>query len=374
MNNKTLTMLAVGDIILGPDAESFFTLVTPTLKEGDVVIGQLEVPYTTRDANAMALGRDPSNLSALASAGFNLVTLAGNHIYDAGDAGVEDTINWLRGHNIAFAGAGMDWTEATRPAIIEQNGTRLGFLSYNSVGPRSTWVAGREAVDKPGCAYIDVATYYELAHANPGGPPAAYTFAKPQSLRAMLDDVSMLRALCDVLVVSFHKGIVHTPVKLVDYEQEISYAAIDAGADLVLGHHHHILKGIELYKGKAIFHGLCNFVVWLPSLAPRPDQDPGSWARRRRELFGFEPDPEYPTYPFHPEAKHTIIAKCIVDNGSISRVGYLPCLVNKQGQPEVVKNDERGQQVFNYVDKITRGAGLNARFRWEGDEVVIEAP
>jgi len=109
-------------------------------------------------------------------------------------------------------------------------------------------------------------------------------------------------------------------------------------------------------------------------LAPKPDQDPASWARRRRELFGFEPDPEYPTYPFHPEAKHTIIAKCIVENGKISRVGYLPCMVNKQGQPEVAKNDERGQQVFDYMDKITRGAGLDTQFRWEGNEVVIVTP
>jgi hypothetical protein len=56
------------------------------------------------------------------------------------------------------------------------------------------------------------------------------------------------------------------------------------------------------------------------------------WAKRRKELFGFETDQEYPQYPFHPEAKHTIIATCTIDKGKISRDGYIPCLINKQAQ------------------------------------------
>ena len=95
------------------------------------------------------------------------------------------------------------------------------------------------------------------------------------------------------------------------------------------------------------------------------------WALRRKELFGFAPDPEYPTYPFHPEAKQTIIARCTVTGGKIRRVSYLPCFVNKKGQPEILKNDERGQQVFNYMVKITKDASLNARYEWDGNEIVI---
>jgi poly-gamma-glutamate synthesis protein (capsule biosynthesis protein) len=106
-------------------------------------------------------------------------------------------------------------------------------------------------------------------------------------------------------------------------------------------------------------------------MAPKPGQDAQLWSRRRRELFGFEPDPEYPTYPFHPEAKYTVIAKCVVTEGKISRMSYLPCLVNKKSQPEILKHDARGQEVFDYVERVTQGTALNACYRWEGDEVVV---
>jgi poly-gamma-glutamate synthesis protein (capsule biosynthesis protein) len=211
-----------------------------------------------------------------------------------------------------------------------------------------------------------------LDHATPGGPPNIYTWAESKTLNAMMDDIRKLRAQCDVLLVALHKGIAHTPAKLAEYEHQVSFAAIDAGADVVVGHHAHILKGVEVYKGKVIFHGLCNFVSWLPLLAPKPNQDALSWAKRRRELFGFEPDPEYPTYPFHPEAKYTMIAQTIVQDRKISQVGYIPCIVNKQGQPEVLKHDARGQEVFDYVEKITRMENMNARFEWHGDWVVIQ--
>lgn len=368
MNSRVLTLLAAGDNILGPNAEFYFARVAPTLKAADLVVGQLEVPYTTRDEQALALGRDPENLQALVSAGMQVVTLAGNHVSDAGAAGIEDTIAWLRDHGIAYTGAGMSLKEARRPVILEKERVRFGFLSYNCVGPKETW-AGK---DKPGCAYIHVITHYELDHATPGGPPTIYTWAEPDTVGAMEQDIRQLRSQCDVLLVSLHKGLVHTPVKLAAYEQQVAYAAIDAGADVVVGHHAHILKGIEIYKGKTIFHGLCNLVAWLPSLA-RPGPDPEDWASRRRELFGFLPDPDYPTYPFHPEAKYTVIARCLIKDGQVTSTGYLPCIVNKQGQPEVLRRDDRGQEVFEYMQRITRAARLNATYTWQGDAVSIAA-
>lgn len=368
MTSRPQTLIAVGDIILGADPEPFFESVTPTLKTADIVIGQLEVPYTTRDADAMALGRHPKNLQALVSAGFRLVTLAGNHCMDAGIAGVEDTLAWLRDHQVAFTGVGMNLQEAKRPAVLEREGTRFGFLDYNCVGPKETWAGA----NKPGCAYVHIITHYELDHATPGGPPTIYTWAEPKTLAAMVEDISRLRLSCDVLVVSLHKGLGHTPIKLAAYERQVSHAAIDAGADLVVGHHAHILRGVELYRGKAIFHGLGNFVTWVPSLAPKAGQDGQDWATRRRELFGFEPDPEYPTYPFHPEAKYTIMARCLVQDGKIVEAGYWPLLVNKQARPVLLQKETGGQQVFEYMDKITRGAGLNARYRWKGDTVLVD--
>ncbi len=368
-SGKPLTLFAVGDLILKlPDPQRYFAHVAPVLKTGDVVIGHNEIPYTTRPVRTTNIqsAEDPAAMEALIRAGFNVMTMAGNHLWDAGVPGIEDTLRWLHERNIATAGAGMNLQEAREPALIEHGGTVFGILNYNCVGPKETWATH----DKPGGAYVHVLTHYELDHAVPGGTPNVYTFAEPDTLDAMLDDIRKARSRCDVLTVSLHKGIIHTRAKLARYEKDISRAAIDAGADLVLGHHAHILKGIETYKGKVIFHGLNNLVAILPSLAPKPGQDPESWARKRRELYNFEPDPENPTYPFHPQAKMTLIAKVIVVDKKISRVSFLPCEVNKAGEPEILKNDARGQKVFAYMQEITREAKLNGQLKWDGDEIV----
>lgn len=371
MGSQKLILLAVGDLILDmPETESYFALSAPMLKSADVVVGHGEVPYTTKGVNTYtdvpAPPSDPKHLRALPYAGFNVITLAGNHVWDAGTPGIEDHITELQKYGIAYTGAGMNIEEARKPALIERRGTRFGFLSYNCVGPKASWARP----DKPGCAYVHILTHVEVPDF---GPLATYTFAEPNSLKALISDIKGLRPLCDVLVVALHKGVGHVPAEIAMYDQQVSYAAIDAGADLIVGHHAHLLKGIELYKGKTIFHGLCNFVAVTLCLWPEhaPTLKLREHAVRRQKYFPL--DPEYPTYPFHPDARKTIIAKCIVEDGQITRICYLPCLVNKKGQPEILKHGERGQEVFDYMEKITREAGLNARFEWEGDEVVIHA-
>lgn len=369
MGSKKLIMLAVGDLILDrPEPESFFTLSAEVLRSADVVVGQGEVPYTKRGIDTYgevpAPPADPENLKALPYAGFNVITLAGNHVWDAGAPGIEDHIAELRKYGIVHTGAGMNIDEARKPALIERQGTRFGFLSYNCVGPKESWARP----DKPGCAYVQILTHVEVPNF---GPLATYTFAEPNSLKTMINDIKGLRPLCDVLVVALHKGVGHVPAEIAMYDQQVSYAAIDAGADLILGHHAHVLKGIEIYGGKVIFHGLCNFVAVTLCLWPEhaPTLKLREHTVRRQKYFPLDPD--YAVYPFHPEARKTIIAKCTVEDGQIARIGYLPCLINKKGQPEILKFDERGQEVFDYMEKITRGAGLNARYEWEGDEVVI---
>jgi poly-gamma-glutamate synthesis protein (capsule biosynthesis protein) len=379
MGDKALTMLAVGDLILNePKAESFFALSAPVLRSADVVVGQVEVPFTSRGVETHAeiipnAPCDPRNMSALPYAGFNVVTLAGNHIWDSGAPGIEDTITGLRKYGIAVVGAGMNISEARSPAVIERNGTRIGFLSYNCIGPKQTWATPA----KPGCAYVHIISHYELPIANPGGPPAVFTYAESQSLEAMVEDIRKLRPHCEVLVVVFHKGVILTPARIAMYERQVSHAAIDAGADLVLGHHAHILRGIEKYKGKAIFHGIGHFVVAMQNLTvdgAGSAVDTQQARRRLEELFGFEYDSDAdPKALFPSDSKKTIIAKCVIDDGKITRASYLPCLINEEGQPEILKNDDRGRQVFAYMDKITQKAGLNARYEWEGDEVVIHA-
>jgi poly-gamma-glutamate synthesis protein (capsule biosynthesis protein) len=365
--NAELDLIAAGDIILGPDCGYLFDSTRQLLRDADLAVGQLEVTHTERSAHAVSLGRVPANLRPLADAGFDLVTLAGNHLADYGPEGIEDTHEWLDRHGIAHVGAGMNLEEARKACVLERRGIRVGFLNYNCVGPKETWAGA----NTPGNAYVNVITHYELDHANPGGQPKAYTFAEPVSMGRLKEDIRRLRSECDALIVALHKGLVHTPAKLLDYEFQVAYEAIDAGADLILAHHSHILKGIEWYKGKAIFHSLGNGYVYLPLQALVTGPLPDNWAQRRKAMFGFEPDPEYVTYPFHPEAKFTMLARCRVGAAGVTRVAFLPCFVNRRGQPELLTRTGGGEEMLDYMRRITREAGLNAEFSWDGDEVVV---
>ena len=373
--NSVATVVAVGDIILDePDLERCFDLAAPAIRAADLAIGHVEVPHTSRGAQQKtavpAPPADPRHLAALPAAGFDVITLAANHAYDQGDPGVRDTIDTLVEHGIQPVGTGMSLDEARRPALVERAGLRFGVLSYNTVGPAESWAGSAKA----GCAYLRTMTHYQQDHHSPGAPPTVYTFTPLADVEALASDIGALRPRCDVLIVAFHKGIVHTPAVVLDYEKQISRAAIDAGADIVVGHHAHILRGIELYKGKPIYHGLGNFVCVTRALNYDPSNDSPerrAWALRRRTMFGFEPDPEYPLYPFHPDAKQTIIAKCVVDGRGQIEARYLPAYVNRQYQPEIVARDERGQQIFDYVERISRQAGLASAFDWDGDDVVV---
>ncbi len=185
-----------------------------------------------------------------------------------------------------------------------------------------------------------------------------------------------MKARVDVAVVYFHWGLHFQPAVIPMYGFEIGHAACDAGADIILGVHAHIAKGIEVYKGKVIFHGQNNFAVnyAVRGIGESPRAAPG-WMYRGGALFHqmyhFEAEPGYPPLA-HPEAKHTFITRVIIDKGKIQKVSYIPCCINKVGEPEIVpRSDPRGQEVFTYIEKISRSQGLDTKFTWDGDEVVI---
>ncbi|WNE95170.1 CapA family protein [Streptomyces luomodiensis] len=370
------TILAVGDIILDePEPDSFFEPSRRTLLSGDAVIGHVEVPHSTTTVSSStdvpAPPADPAALGALSRAGFSVVTLAGNHIADAGPDGVLDTIRHARDHRLKTVGAGASLAEARRPAVVRAGDRTVAVLSYNCVGPKESWATSA----KPGCAYLHVLTHYELDHASPGGPPKVYTFADPDSLRLMHDDIAAARRDADVVVVALHKGVGHTPALLAMYEQPVARAAIDAGADAVVAHHAHIMRGIEIYRGRPIYHGLGNFVTVTRALTPEDNDSPErrEWARRRVELYGFAPDPDMPYYPFHPESRNTVIAAVDVDGEEVT-AGLVPCRIDDKGRPTPVSRAEGGEEVVDYVRAISRRAGLRTRFDWRDDNLVTITP
>jgi poly-gamma-glutamate capsule biosynthesis protein CapA/YwtB (metallophosphatase superfamily) len=372
------TLMLVGDLILDePDPQHYFAPSRALLRSADLAIGHVEVPHTRRgieqSTDIPAPPADPDHLAALADAGFGAITLAGNHIADCGPPGIEDTLATLHALGIATAGAGMNLTAARAPLVLQRQGVRIGVLSYNCVGPRESWATSRKA----GCAYVKVLTHYELDYASPGGPPTVYTFCAPDSLAAMADDIAALAQRVDVVVVSLHKGAGHLSAQVEHYERAVAREAIDAGAHIVVGHHAHILRGIEFHRGRPIFHGLGNFVCVTHALSGPAGDSPErqAWMARRQKLFGFVPDPSMPAYPFNPESRHTMVAHCVVGADGSVQAGFVPCWIDQQARPvPLLPGSAEGQRVCAYVQRINEAASLKARFSTVGDTVLVTPP
>src|SRR3990172_3204791 len=113
----------------------------------------------------------------------------------------------------------------------------------------------------------------------------------------MEEDIKKLRPQVDVFIMSHHAGVHFVPATIAMYQKEAAYAAIDAGADLVIQHHAHVLKGVEMYNGKAIFYGLGNFAVEKPLLSRKRRGEP---AYRKR--YRIEPILNYDKYQRHSDS------------------------------------------------------------------------
>jgi poly-gamma-glutamate capsule biosynthesis protein CapA/YwtB (metallophosphatase superfamily) len=359
-SSAAVSLLFTGDLVLDvPDADYWLSGIAPALRAADVAIGHLEVPHTLSRTelagDVPAPGAPPANLEALPRAGFAAVTLAGNHIADCGAEGISDTIHGLERLGIAYTGAGDNSAEAARPAFLEAGGRRIAVLSYNCVGPEAAWATQ----DRAGCNYLRVQT----ADGRPVAPAAPLETLDPSAYERLQADIAAARTHAQLIIVALHKGIVHTPATLAPYERPLAEAAVRAGADIVIGHHAHILRGIEFVQRRPVFHGLGNGCVVTHALTPSQDHPArAEWAARRRKLFGFEPDPDYPLAPFHPEAVHALLGLVRWHPDGSLETGGIPVFIEPPGRP-VLADASRSRQVIDYVDRITRQAGLPA-LRW----------
>ena len=350
-----MNLIFAGDLVLDePDPDHWLSGIAPALHAADLAIGHLEVPHSASrvelQGDVPAPGADPAHLAALARAGFDAVSLAGNHIADCGERGIVDTLRGLDDAGIKHAGAGVHLEAARTPAVLMRDRVRIALLSYNCVGPQSAWARP----DRAGCSYICI----EPADGGPITPAAALERIDSHSLAALTADIAAVRQSADLVIAAFHKGVVHTRARLASYERPLAHAAIDAGCDIVLGHHAHIVRGIELYRGKPIFHGLGNGCVVTRALGPDQSHPArAAWARKRREMFGFEPDPAYPLAPFHPEAVNAFLGAVRVGDSAPLRVGFVPVHVEPPGRP-VIAGGDAAQRIAHYVEAITLEAGL----------------
>jgi poly-gamma-glutamate synthesis protein (capsule biosynthesis protein) len=347
-------LLLLGDLILDvPEPDHWLSGIAPITRAAGLVIGHLEVPYTTSEeempGDVPAPGANPAHIDALARANIRAVSMAGNHMMDCGVPGLAETLERLDASGIAHAGADMTLALARAPAMLDWQGRSVALLSYNCVGPELCWADA----DKPGCAYVNVL-------AEDGGasrPQAALREINPASLAAMEADVRAAKASADLVIVALHKGITHRVAELAPYERPLAQAAIRAGADCVAGHHAHIARGIEMFEGKPIFHGLGNGCVVTHALAPAQDHPArAAWAERRKALFGFEPLPDYPLAPFHPDARNGMIGRLRINASGALTAGFIPLWFEPPGRP--VPAAERGDAVAKYIRQIGVQAGL----------------
>lgn len=342
MAEQDVVMLLSGDLyIQRPEPESIFEYTAKQLREADIFFGNLEAAVTDRgkptEAKPVAQFKSEERVfPAYIHAGLDACGLANNHSMNYGPEGLLRTVELLDGAGIAHAGGGRDYDEAHRPGIVERKGNRVAFLSYSSVFV-PPFAATKE---RGGIATVSVETAYQpqprLSEV-PGSPPIIRTFPDPGDAAAMAEDVRKAKQAADVVVISWHWGL--SPAtggagEMVPYQQEMAHAAIDAGADLVIGHHPHMLHPIEVYKGKTIFYSLGNFAFDL----------------------------------FYGRKQTTALARCVIRGGAIQEVGYIPAFINETAQPALV-DTERGASVVSHVETISQKFGT--QFKALEDRVIV---
>lgn len=360
-------LLAVGDVLV--ERDNPLTAFEPTLDllaEADILFGNCEAVYAT-DVEPAPSASIPvlcgaHNASALGPAGFHVMSLANNHTVDGGHRGLLQTIERLTEQGVQVSGAGRNWDEAHRAAVVERDGWRVAFLSYSCEYPAG--YGARET--SPGIATLRTHTLYypsEMSAFQSGGHPEQLTIANPNDLQLMQREIREARADADVVVVSVHAGDGSRPAVVTEYERQIARASIDAGADAYLGHHHHMLRGAEYYRGKPMFYGLGHFVFDVPDFESQVPPSVLSRMKQHAGEYGYGyRDDGYPLLPMHPDARMTVIA--VLDFGEDGpRFGAIPATINPQGQP-VVRHPASadGRRVAAYLRELNEVESLNGRW------------
>lgn len=322
------SFVGAGDLlIVRDDPASLLGNVEAMMQEADIAYLNLEGPMCDVGAKnpaltgiANAIRSTPKLAPALKEAGVDVVSLANNHTMDYGAEGLTQTLDLLRRHGIAQCGGGRDLAEARAPLALTANGIRVAFLAYTSVCPPSY----AATPDGPGAAVVRVATSYDAnlrIMLQPGSPLTIRTAAHPDDLALVREEVRAAKAQADIVIVAWHWGVSERWGKLCDYQRECGRAVIEAGADLVLGNHAHMLLGIEFHQGKPIFYSLGNFAFDM------------------RHRF------------FLPE---NLIVRCDFTQGGVENLRIVPILNNADLVPEIATGETARKFVWK-LEELSEG-------------------
>jgi poly-gamma-glutamate synthesis protein (capsule biosynthesis protein) len=299
MANSDVRLVAVGDIMLGesplclgrgvssairkrgPDHP--FVHVVDCLKDGDLVFGNLEAVLSNSGAKrgyvrSLALRGDPKAAEGLKCAGFNVFSLANNHALEHGPEALEETMCALKEQGIGYVGVGASLKEGRTPLILSSKGAAVAFLAYCLVHDKTAYVS----VDYP---------------------------------KGICDDVAKARTKADLVVVSLHWGseYIHKPSPV---QVRLAHDIIDSGCAVILGHHPHVLQGIERYSGGLIAYSLGNFVFDM-------------WGRSTRE---------------------SAILKVALSKSGVKDIEVVPVRINGSYQPEVLSGHEAKEVLSRLED------------------------
>jgi poly-gamma-glutamate capsule biosynthesis protein CapA/YwtB (metallophosphatase superfamily) len=265
---KKTNLLMTGDINLlnVQDSTTPFRQITDHLKAADVVISNLEcllgLPIHSHSIQNEGFFADPTiSTEVLRGGNISAVGIANNINYGA--ANIMASINTLNKAGIAHTGAGENIAAARKPVIVERAGIRYGFLQRTSVYWPTDHAAdetGAGIAPLPGHTSYEVLMYRYHSRIppvnRPGIPPIVTTWVDPEYLAQFTADIKALRPQVDIVVASCHWGLKQ---EVLTYMEQIAHAAIDAGADVVMGHGPHSPLPVGYHAGKPIFYGLGSF-------------------------------------------------------------------------------------------------------------------
>jgi poly-gamma-glutamate synthesis protein (capsule biosynthesis protein) len=239
--NQTVTLVAVGDVFFARGVAKQidkhgigypFEKSRDIFQGADIAFCNLECPLSTRGVpqrRRYLFRCDPSYSDLLRETGFDVICLANNHTLDYGRDALLDTMDAVHRAGLTGVGAGRDRRDALTARIIEKSGLRVGFAAYT---------------DMPTCGVVRLTDRATIAGVNAD---------------ELAEQIRAAESECDVLVVSFHWGVEYMK-KPTERQRALAHTCIENGADLILGHHPHVLQTVETYRGKPIVYSMGGFV------------------------------------------------------------------------------------------------------------------
>ena len=338
-------LLTGGDIAINrSEAKGAFGKLIPLLREADVSFANLELPLSRGGKPApekILLRGAPDMAHALTEAGFDVMAFANNHVLDYGEDAFAETMSLMDSLGVALVGGGMNLAQARKPVLIERGSLKVGFLAYCSVIPRGFEATATGPGVNPIRAHTAYRPWRDLSE-YPGTPPRIDTWAEPAHLARMKRDIRNLKKKADLVVVNHHWGTSMTH-EVMDFEREIAHASIDAGADLVLGGHPHVLQAIEFHKGAPIVYSMGNLI------------------------FDFD-------IPFFTDETHdTFLFGCTLTKQGVGELYLMPVTAGVFSKPRLHSPSRgEGRRIVDVMNALNEPFGT--RLEVQDDRVLISAP